>query len=235
MFKPGQESGPIKVPPVNQSTGYNFDGDNDAPPTPEDYGGVDPSSSKGWELNQRGYTWGADSGEWRSKPNESGTYRRYDPTTGRVSHVSRLQGGGGYVGRPQPRTPLALNGPTPAAGGQSPLDAAPAALFQNPQERRNFFERDPVGTLRAFAPESGGALQTRTLMGSLDKIYSQYLNGLMQQVASGSVPQGGIIDFIEGGEEYDQPFDWRQWFFENNPGLTAQSEAAYRPSGRFLY
>ena len=108
-------------------------------------------------------------------------------------------------------------------------------IFQTPGERTDYFEQNPQQALRSFRGDFGGGLQERTILGQLDQVYGQYLQQLQNQLRQGQIPQGGIVDYLEGSYEHQQPFDWQQFFFEQNPGMLARRESQYTPGTRYLY
>lgn len=108
-------------------------------------------------------------------------------------------------------------------------------LFGSPYERRDFFEQNPMGTLRSFQDQFGTGIQRRTTLSQLGRVFDQYNDGLMQRIREGRMPEGGLVNFLEGSMEYDEPFDWTQFFYEENPGLMARTYGAYTPETRTFY
>ena len=179
----------------------------------------DPSSTAGWRAQFQGGGGGPGGGPDGGPGSPSGAVSSWNPSSG-------------IGGAPTaPWNPAAdkswegYRGPKGAVG--------PNQLFQTPEERTDYFEQNPMQALRSFQGQFGQGTQKRTLMSQLGDVYGKYLDHLTQTIAGGNVPRGGIIDFAEGSYEHEQPFDWTQFFHEQNPGALAR--ASYQPSARYLY
>ena len=107
--------------------------------------------------------------------------------------------------------------------------------FLAPHERTDYFEQNPRQAFQAFSGLFGTGDKRRSLEQSLSPIMDIYLGNLGQQILGGSSPQGGFVDFLAGTRGYDKPFDFDQFYNQENPGATERSDAAFQPSIRYLY
>ena len=105
-----------------------------------------------------------------------------------------------------------------------------------PFERSQYFEDNPRQAYQAFSPQFGKGQKRQSLLESFAPVFDQYLGQLGRNILSGDeTPSGGFSDYLSGTRGYETPFDFNQFYRQNNPGAGARHDASLQPSIRYLY